>query len=297
MKETINGIYPTRRAFGLLLATALAFTAGADIFPVGTYVVTGALKDYKNMLCTADDGLTVQAVAADGVLLAETTVVTSPSGGEGVNFALQIPLSSSATEKTAAVGDVLNLVVVAQGATNCAPAAIVVYEANASTNLVTQLLAFESFPSASPYAVDGQVQVAKMYLDQIAPWLQYKKISAYDPDGDWDGDGQTNYAEYIAGTSPFDATDCLRVTDYHSLGDSLLALSFEYVGGHVYGLRSTESLVNPEWAARGFKATYDASAEQTTVTFDGTDEDADIATIYLAPVSGRSSEFFRIEAK
>lgn len=95
----------------IMLAAALAScVAAAANFPVGTHLVKGTLKDWQNKVLTSSAAVTVQAVATDGTVIASTKVA-DPSE-EGSNFLLQIPLSTTATGSTAAVGDTLNCVLV-----------------------------------------------------------------------------------------------------------------------------------------------------------------------------------------
>ena len=64
----------------------------------------------------------------------------------------------------------------------------------------------------------------------------YEIEGDYDPFADYDNDGASNYAEYRAGTNPFDASDKLAITAYSAPQNAPHAISFEYAGGHVYGV-------------------------------------------------------------
>ena len=92
----------------LLLLPLAAMNAAAVNFPVGTHLVKGTLKDWQNKVLTSSAAVTVQAVSTNGSIIASTKVA-DPSA-DGYNFLLQIPLSSKATDSTAAVGDTLNCV-------------------------------------------------------------------------------------------------------------------------------------------------------------------------------------------
>ena len=95
----------------VVLAVVLAaLNAVAANFPVGTHLVKGTLKDWQNNVLTSSAAVTIQAVATNGTVLASTPV-DNPSA-DGYNFLLQIPLSSTATDSTAAVGDTMNCVLV-----------------------------------------------------------------------------------------------------------------------------------------------------------------------------------------
>lgn len=292
-------ISPTRKAtwmVALAVAAAVRSTAAPN-FPTGTFIVTGSLKNWKNALYTSDDNVSVQAVSS-GHILAECDVQTALERSDGRNFSLSISLSTVATDKTAKVGDTVNLVVLDGAMVHIASEAIRISGADRWTNINAQVVSVQTFPSTSEYAAGGEVSVARAYLEEIQPWLDFCGYDAYAPDADWDGDGMSNYAEYLAGTNPFDTSERLRITDFRLVDGDRAALSFEYSGGHVYSLLASPSLAHPEWATEKFAADEKATeATLETVTFSGSDEDADIATVYVMPVSPNPARFFKVEAK
>ena len=100
----------TKTAILLLLSLVAMNVAVAANFPVGTHLVKGTLKDWQNKVLTSSAAVTIQAVATNGSIIASTKVA-DPSA-DGYNFLLQIPLSSKATDSTAAVSNTLNCVIV-----------------------------------------------------------------------------------------------------------------------------------------------------------------------------------------
>ena len=274
----------------LLLLPLAAMNAAAVNFPVGTHLIKGTLKDWQNKVLTSSAAVTVQAVATNGTVIASAKVADPTA--DGYNFLLQIPLSSTATDSTAAVGDTLNCVLVQDSGLSLAASPLAVGEANAVS---TVSLAYVNMKN---YTKDGEtVSVPMEYIDAIAPWMEaYGKEGDYDPFADYDDDGASNYAEYCAGTNPFDATDKLAITAYAAPQNAPHALSFEYVGGHVYGVTTTRSLTNPQWATQKVKKTEtDAEREQVMPSAD--EEDVGVATIYVVPAEGAKSQFFKVEAK
>ena len=89
--------------------------------------------------------------------------------------------------------------------------------------------------------------------------------------GDYDGDGASNYAEFLAGTIPFDASDFLHVTGFGAK-EGKLALRFEHVGGHVYAVSTTDSLAQPGWGRQHVRRGA-AEAELEQVVAGGEDGD------------------------
>ena len=279
----------------VVLAAVFAALNAASVFaavnfPVGTHLIKGTLKDWQNKVLSSSAAVTVQAVSTNGSVIASTKVA-DPSA-DGCNFLLQIPLSSKATDSTAAVGDTLNCVIVQGTELSLAADPIPVGDANTVSNVC---LAFVNMKS---YSKDGTtVNVPEEYIDAIGSWMEALEIEGdYDPFADYDQDGASNYAEYCAGTNPFDASDKLAITAYAAPRNAPHAISFEYVGGHVYGVETTLSLTNPEWAVQKVKKT-ETDAEQAQVMPSADEEDVGMATIYVVPAEGATSQFFKLEAK
>ena len=274
----------------LLLLSLAATNAAAVNFPVGTHLIKGTLKDWQNKVLTSSAAVTVQAVSTNGSVIASTKVA-DPSA-DGYNFLLQIPLSSKATDSTAAVGDTLNCVIVQGTELSLAADPIPVGDANTVSNVCL------AFVNTKSYTKDGTtVHVAQEYIDAIGSWMEALEIEGdYDPFADYDQDGASNYAEYCAGTNPFDASDKLAITAYAAPRNAPHAISFEYVGGHVYGVATTLSLTNPKWAAQPVKNS-ETDAEQAQVMPSADEEDVGMTTIYVVPAEGATSQFFKLEAK
>ncbi len=281
-----------RSAIAAMAAFALgAWSAmAAANFPIGTHLVKGTLKDWKNKVLTSSAAVTVQAVATNGTVLASTKVADPTA--DGYNFLLQIPLSTTATDSTAAVGNTLNCVLIQESGLSLAATPLVVGDANAASSVSLEFVNMKS------YEKDGEtVNVPQEYIDAIAAWMEAYEIEGeYDPFADYDGDGASNYAEYRAGTNPFDATDKLTISAYDTQTASLHALSFEYVGGHLYGVATTRSLTNPPWAVQPVKkSATDAEHEQVMPSAD--EDDVGEATIYVVPAEGATGQFFKLEAR
>ena len=277
----------------LAIATVAIFTAAgaaAANFPIGTHLVKGTLKDWKNKVLTSSAAVTVQAVATNGSVIASTKV-TDPTA-DGSNFLLQIPLSSEATDSTAAVGNTLNCVIVQESGISLAVDPLVVGDAKAVSSVSL------AFVNEKSYEKDGEtVNVPQEYIDAIAAWMEAYEIEGeYDPFADYDGDGASNYAEYRAGTNPFDATDKLTISAYDTQTASLHALSFEYVGGHLYGVATTRSLKNPQWTPQPVRKTETGADHEQVIPSDDKD-DVGMTTIYVVPAEGATSQFFKLEAR
>lgn len=288
----------------ILFAGVSAVVTGAVAanFPTGTYVYYGAVKDYRNALYTSEDNLKVQVVAADGTILAEGPVLTAAAGGEAYNFRLSVPLSTTATDKTAAVGDQPNCVVVTESGLTAGTSPLPpILRANDAVRVTLSMVATTNFPSSGSEAVDGRVTLPVRYLEEIAAYVRRYGKGVYDPDADWDGDGMSNYAEYVAGTWPFDGSDALRITDFAAArsGDPSARhrIGFEYVGGHVYVIASAADPKGPWTTARIATDPVTTPQQETVVYPASADEEPGVATIYLAPVVTATNRFFKVEVK
>ena len=277
----------------IFAAMTAASVAVAANFPVGTHLIKGTLKDWQNKVLTLSAAVTIQAVATNGTVIASAKVADPTA--DGYNFLLQIPLSSTATDSTAAVGDTLNCVLVQESGFSLAANPLVVGEANAVSTVSLAYVNMKDYTSTDGTGTTASVPAE--YVDTIAAWMEAYEIEGdYDPFADYDKDGASNYAEYRAGTNPFDATDKLAITAYSAPQNAPHAISFEYAGGHVYGVATTLSLTNPQWATQKVKKTEpDAEREQVMPSAD--EDDVGVATIYVVPAEGAKSQFFKVEAK
>ena len=291
-----------RIAFALIALGAWPAWAAAN-FPVGTHIVKGAVLGYdengRNILLTSESGVTSRAVDTNGEIIAEAKVIDATQ--EGVNFVLQIPLSKTATDSTCATGDQLNCVMVEASGMLISTEPFTVGGARESQTLTLKMIDVQRYVSEDGSKTN---QVAQAYVDAIQAWMeddeeldeQYRG-KPYDPFADYDNDGLTNYAEYLAGTNPFDDSDRLRITAFSiSRTRGTAALSFEYVGGHVYGVNTTTNLTNPTWLSQKIR-TSETGEEFALVAPSADLDDVGTNTIYMTPAMDAPQGFFWLEAK
>ena len=271
----------------------LATTEAALNLPTGTYIVKGTVKDEVNQVVSVERGVKIRAVNARGTVLAESDV--GALSASGANFALTVPLSTAATDATAAVGDELNAVFINEKGVSVATQPIRVRAANAIDDVNFSFLDMTTVTSE-----DGSksVRIPTKYLDEIQAYLDIEYGGRkYDPWADYDGDGQSNYAEFLAETNPFDASDVLRIRKFES-GAEGHRITFEYVGRHLYGIAATPSLVSPRWSAAKVKSSR-SGEEKTAVQPSAANGDIGETTVYVVPAEGgfEKSGFFRLEPK
>ena len=273
----------------LSVATMIALGAWtASVLPYGTYLVQGTFKgDYNTVL--RDSGITaVRARRADGAVIAEAKV--SPANAEGVNFIMEIPVASASTPSACAVSESLDCVLVNSEGTLDVPNCLKVASPTKVGKVVFNCTEVKSFTNPADGSV---VEIPTAYIAEAESFLPAG--TAYDPWADYDHDGVSNYAEYLAGTIPFDETDYLRVREFGPKGGKL-ALKFEHVGGHVYAVSSANTLAQPAWAKKRVRKDAN-SAELDQVVADDADGEPGLTEIFITPANGATSEFYKLEAK
>ena len=281
-----------------LVALGAWSALAAANFPVGTHVIKGSVMGYdeygRNVLLKPDSEVVIRAANTNGQVIAETRVVEATA--DGINFVLRIPLSTTATDSTCAVGDKLNCVMSQASGTLISTEPVTVGGALESQTVMLKLIDVRRYVSQ-----DGTVtnEVAQTYVDGIEWWMEDEEEysgKSYDPFADYDGDGASNYAEYIAGTNPFDPSDCLRVRAF-SFEPGMAEISFEYVGGHVYGVTTTTDLTNPAWMQQKVRTSKSGDEySQIAPSADPADV-GDIIKIYMTPATESPQRFFKLEAK
>ncbi len=282
------------RKFTLLNFTlfTLHFTLySAPVLPYGTYQVRGSFRGDYNTAMRDFGSAKLRAQRADGTVVAETRV--SSADAEGDNFVLSIPVASASTAKSCTVGETLDCVLVTDEGSLEVPNSLTVASPIKTGKVTFNCTEVKSYTNPKDGTV---VEIPTAYVEEAQSWLdEIMNGATYDPWADYDNDGISNYGEFLAGTIPFDETDYLRVKEF-SVKEGKFALKFEHVGGHVYAVSSANTLARPEWAKKRVRKNADG-AELDQVLADGDDGDVGETTIYITPVGGATSEFFKLEAK
>ena len=275
----------------LMSLSSFAAVKTTPVLPYGTYRVKGAFRgDYNTVLRDFGEAK-VRAQRADGTVIAESTVRSADS--EGVNFVLSIPVASASTAKSCKVGESLDCVLNTKEGALDVPNSLKVDTPIRVGKVTFNCTEVKSYTNPADGTV---VEIPTAYIDEAQAFLdELGGGRTYDPWADYDSDGVSNYAEFRAGTIPFDENDYLRVKEF-GMKDGSLALKFEHVGGHVYAVSSADTLSKPSWAKKRVRKNA-GGADLEQVVADGADGDVGETVIYITPVGGAKSEFFRLEAK
>lgn len=243
--------------FVCLLFVAASIFAAASNVAIAPFTFAGRITDYAHVAYNSSAAVEVRLRDKDGNILAKTTTATS--GNTTYNYVLYVPIALSKVPRYACVGDEVTFEFV-----------------DPSGNIYTGLVAQAESKIGSPGAVkrldvvlatdsDGD-GVADEYVESIAYWMALNGIDEmYDPKKDYDGDGRTNYEEYIAGTNPCDANDSftIRQMTFSDGIDNYIVLRIPVAQGRAYYVKSTGNLVDEaSWKAISFSE--DSAAEPTS---------------------------------
>ena len=275
----------------LLSLSSFAAAKTMPTMPYGTYLVKGAFRGDYNTVMRDFGNAKIRAQRADGTVIAESAIKSA--NAEGVNFVLSIPVASASTPKSCKVGESLDCVLTTSEGALDVPNSLKVDTPVRVGKVTFNCTEVKSYTNPK----DGTaVDIPTAYIDEVQWYLEtYMDGSAYDPWADYDNDGVSNYAEFLAGTVPFDESDRLRIKDF-GMKDGKLALTFEHVGGHVYSVSSADTLAKPAWGRRRVRKSADG-AEMDQVMADSNDGAEGETVIYITPLGGAASEFFRLDPK
>jgi len=248
MKKTItepnHGFKALSRKVPLLLAFGgllLAAASSHAVVPIPEQVFYGTIAIQNRAVTNSAAGTNVVIEAyrsSDGRLMASYRMGSSTSQGR-LFYVLRIPMEDAPVSSLefAAPDDTLTLVVKKLNA--------VQYASN-NVPLVSGVASRMDF-GASVDTDGNRVPDA---------WeLAYFGSSGNDLERDRDRDGASDYAEYLAGTSPIDPTDCFRLTSTNAM-DHLVQISFiakaaQGVGydgrKRFYALETATNTESPAW--------------------------------------------------
>ena len=216
----------------LILLLAIAIVAGAHAAKKTTVaqqppatlppvLVTGRVIDYE--------GLGIQQAEVrvrKGATLLARASVGSFDADTSANYALSVPMSNSNIPTTACAGDSL-IVEVDDG-----DATYTNENSTISVGAPGQIVRLDirAASCTNPYGVSD------LYLEEITDWAYdygyddfFDANGNYQPNADYDGDGVSNYNEYLTGSDPFDPDDAgLKILSWSEVeGDpSLMVATF-----------------------------------------------------------------------
>ena len=140
---------------------------------------------------------------------------------------------------------------------------------------------------------------SQLYAGGIAPGPDGWDLSLMTRDGDFDGDGISNWREYIAGTYATDATDYLA-PQIVGTGQTHARLRFFAIHGKVYDLESSTDLAT--WTSAALYLRDPESTDSDDIANPPTPQasvqatDTDFLDLY-APTSASGRTFYRLKVR
>jgi len=244
-----------------LVSCLLSASAAIQPLELMPFTFAGRIVDYAHIAYDATSYVEVRVKAKDGTLLAKTKTATN--GNTAYNYIIDVPVASQEISRHAAVGsEVVFEFVDPSGVIylGLVPASNTIIGNPGESRKVDVILAHDANG-------DG---VADEYVETLEYLMWTHGISSYDADADYDGDGQNNRQEYIAGTNPFDATDSFSIRKMASEAgyEDYISLRFKVCEGRTYTVETSGKLGEDvsDWARTEFAVEDPSAALQTRIT-------------------------------
>lgn len=263
---------------------AASVWAGTPVIPLPPFTVYGEVGDWNGRPFGSNDVATVVA-NVNGVEMDRCELL----GGvyPSLNYRVKIPLATGALSGYANVGDPIELEVYYDGTLHSVitgsqspevgkPAGVVQYN---------MLIGTDTDGDALP---DEYEELFEGFWDsEQGPF----SLDAISPDDDFDGDGVSNWHEFIAGTIPVYQDDYLKIEDFCQTEDGQFALSFIAASDRSYVLPSTSDLIHSNWTDSAFAESENEAPDRTFHYAPA----AYYTTLYLLPSTNQTA--IRLEVK
>ena len=286
--------------FAMFAACAAAALAEPSV-SLPPFTITGRVVNYdRQSVSEVNSGnAEIRAYKSDGTLVARSRIATDDNYTE--NYRLVVPLSSASNACAACVGEKLSFQVQQQDVVYSAQDLFTV-DASVAPGGVARMDVVAAADSNGDGVADEYVRLVEeqmAYYRWSDPDRYGSLPSSYDKDADWDGDGISNYKEYIAGTNPFDEKDAFRILSFRQAEvGGKWELKFFAHRDRAYTVDRTNAIGDGGSPfARGPVSDGDATAAEKEVVHVPA-ADAGVRTVFVVPErEGAASQFFRVNVQ
>jgi len=242
----------------ILYLPLVAATQPVELLP---FTFAGRIVDYAHVAYDAKSCVEVRVKAKDGTLLAKTKTATY--GNTAYNYIIDVPVASQAISRHATAGsEVVFEFVDPDGSIyqGLVPVGKAVIGNPGESSMVDVILSHD-------LNHDG---VADEYVETLEYMMWKHGIATYDAQADYDGDGANNYAEYVAGTNPFDATDKFSIREMAEQEgyEDYVALRVMVTEGRTYTVLTSGALDKDvsQWVKSEFAVNDPSASLQRRIT-------------------------------
>jgi len=278
-----------KKVIHMAVAALCAATAAAVSIPQSPVVTYGLVRDEYGSPLTAASAAEMKLVKdaePNGTVYAKTVV--GPTANPSVNYSLSLEIDSEGPTRSYAVvqGTPMRVTCIIDGvAQTLSPSPVFETPVNGTAQRIDFAIGADADGDGIPDTWEMWMLLANGRASNAAA------IAAFKPDDDADGDGMSNYNEFLAGTDPFLSTDLLAIKSFKKVSEAgRFEIKFTTVPDITYRIVTTASLDKPTWMPCATTKIIDGGTKYETYKGNGRD-----ITIYVDAPDGDSA-FFRIAA-